>query len=114
MIDGKVYDIMLFVVLDVLGSFAVVIPKPESHKSPAAVVSWAVCTLAPPSPANLRVPKPSELIATEWLSNGAPVPTVDVPEPIAVAVSSPWSNTNEIDTFKPLSNSPAPLNNWYP
>ena len=31
------------------------------------------------------------------------------------AVSSPWSNSNDNDTFKPLSNSPEPENvNWLP
>ena len=70
--------------------------------SPAADPSIAFAAVDPPSPINLIEPKVSELIVTEWLSNG------EVP-------SQRWSITNDRETDKPLSNSPPPENvNWLP
>ena len=68
--------------------------------SPAAVPSIDEVAEDPPSPASVSVPNESEETVTECESNG----------PLATAVSSPWSNTNDNDTFKPLSNSPEPEN----
>ena len=62
--------------------------------SPAAVPSIDEVAEDPPSPASVSVPRLSEDTVTECESNGAP----------AIAVSSPWSKTNDNETFKPLSN----------
>ena len=81
------------------------IPKPLSQISPAAVPSIADWAEDPPSPENTKVPIASEPIDTEWLSKG----------PLPIAVSSPWSITNDNDIFKPPSVSPEPEKvNWFP
>ena len=82
------------------------IPVPVFQISPAAPPSIAPWAELPPSPENLKDPKASEEIVTEWPSNGDVALATLVP----ADWSSPWSNVNDNATFRPLSNSPERAN----